>query len=102
MEWKLSGKQIVLLTVIVANMLMLALIWAKQEIVIPPAADTTVVDVQTPPTVEYEYELEGVSQTDGWRIEHYQQYEKTVDETGNVVSKKPTEQTQHLKYWTGD
>lgn len=98
----MGRKRIVLYTAVVANVLLLALIWAKQEITIPPAAETTAVETNERLSVEYEYELEDVSQTDGWRIEHYRQYEITVNQTGEIVSKKPTEQTQHMKYWTGN
>lgn len=101
MEGRLSGKQIILLTVIVANVLLFALIWAKHAITIPSPANivTTVTDDVT--TTEYEYELENVSITDGWRIEHYRQFALTVNNAGDVLSKEPTEQTQHLKYWIG-
>lgn len=50
----------------------------------------------------YEYALDNVSYTDGWRIEHYQQYELTVNAKGDVLKKRPTEQTENLKYWVGE
>ncbi|WP_054949652.1 hypothetical protein [Numidum massiliense] len=50
----------------------------------------------------YEYTLDNVSYTDGWRIEHYQQYELTVNAKGHVLKKRPTEQTENLKYWVGE
>lgn len=102
MERKPSGKQIVLFTAIFVNVLLFALIWAKHEIVIPPEADTAVAESNEETSLEYDYELEDVSETDSWRIEHYQQFEITVNEAGEVLSKEPTEQTQNVKYWIGD
>lgn len=98
MEWRLSGKQIILFTVITTNVLLIVLIWAKQQIAIPASADSIPTVSNDLPNIAYEYELENVSMTGDWRIEHYRQYELTVTEGGNVLSKKPTEETQHLKY----
>lgn len=99
MDWRLSGKQIILLTVITANVLLIVLIWAKQQITIPASADSIPTITNDSPNIVYEYELENVSITDDWRIEHYRQYALTVSNTGEVLSKKSTGETQHLKYY---
>lgn len=102
MSMKLSIKQILIVTAVFANVLLLALLWAKPQITIPPLADEAMANMeQQTTTIEYEFELENVSVSDGWRMEHYRQYELTVSESGEVLSKKPTEETQNMKYWTG-
>lgn len=101
MEWKMSGKQVLLCTIIAANVFLLALIWAKHQIAIPPEAETAVAGSAERTFTEYDYELKKVTETDGWRIEHYELYEITLNDSGDVVSKKPTGETQYMRYWTG-
>lgn len=96
-----SGKQIIFFTAVVTNVLLMSLIWAKQEIKIPPAANPALTITNETPTIHYTDELTHVSVKDGWRIEHYEQYEITVDGTGDILSKKPTGQTHNMRYWVG-
>lgn len=97
-----TGREIVLWLMVFANVVLFGLLFAKQLIVIPPSDSPAFTEnVNNVSTPSYEYTLESVSHSDGWHIEHFRQYEVTVDKEGDVLSRKPTGQTQHIRYWTG-
>lgn len=103
MDTSPSNKQMIIYTLVAANVLLIGLIWSTNHLAIPKAADVTVSHADNDETmIHYEYEMENVTQVDEWRIEHYTQYEITKNHKNEVLSKKPTPQTQHMKYWIGD
>lgn len=98
-----SNKQILIYTLMAANVLLIGLIWATNHLVIPKAADAAISHADHHEImIRYEYELEKITEVDKWQIEHYREYEITKNHKNEVLSKKPTSQTQHMKYWIGD
>lgn len=98
---KFTWKQLLLYTALMANAMLVALIWAKHAVAIPPAADVrTIANKSMQTSTSYEFQLEHVTLQDGWRIEQYRQYEVTEGETGDAYWRKPTGEVQYVKYWT--
>lgn len=99
-SWKQTLVQSGLATVIAINMMLGALLFAKEWIVPETVQPTTGLPKSTPST-DYSLELVKVSQSGEWRVEHYQKVEHVYNEQKKRIKQTPTSEMVYLRYWKG-
>lgn len=87
--------------------MLIALIVAAQIVTIEQAIPSNAQTTDQPVRTEYRMEQVGetlskVNNEEGngyWHIEHYQQFEYHFDPRGKLLEKRPTNHTEHIRYW---
>ncbi|SFJ86594.1 hypothetical protein [Thermoflavimicrobium dichotomicum] len=98
-HWKDILLRSSIVTAIAVNMMLGGMLLAREQVYIEKAVPSFAGPAEPHLQTEYAWELYKASIEEPYIVEHYKEYEYTYEKNGRLISKRPTNQHQYLRYW---
>lgn len=98
-KWSTTIIQSCLVTVIAINLMLVAILISSKIVPISPALPSIAYPNQIDLRTEFIMELQSRKRQGNYQVEHYQEYEITKDQYGNILKKEASNESTYLRYW---